>query len=466
MPASSPTRSATEDTASADPVEAARPRWFGRGGLWSFFGPAFIASIAYMDPGNFATNILAGSKFGYRLLWVLLWSNAMAILIQYLSAKLGIVTGLTLPQNCRRHFSRPATLWLWAAAEIGAVATDLAEFLGAALGLDLLCGPFLYAHGVSPRGALVIAATATAVLVFAILALELAGYRWLEWGIMGFVAIIGLCYGFEVFLVHPDWKLASLHTLFPLLDRSSAAATRESIYVAVGMLGATVMPHVVYLHSALVQPRLKELTAPGIPTLPSTAARKVELPLRTILARFLRFEMIDVLVAMNGAWLINSGMVVVAACAFVHTPGASPSIQEAYQTLGPLFGRAAAVVFAVALLCSGLSSSTVGVMAGQVIIEGFLNIQFPVFLRRLITIIPALLVIATGMDPLRILVLSQVVLSFALPFALVPLLLLTNRSDVMSGFVNKRPVRIAGWLCVTVILTLNAILLVQTALGS
>ena len=465
MPTSSPTRTVTRETAPPDPIEAAQPRWFGRGGLWSFFGPAFIASIAYMDPGNFATNILAGSKFGYRLLWVLLWSNAMAILIQFLSAKLGIVTGLTLPQNCRRHFSRPATLWLWAAAEIGAVATDLAEFLGAALGLDLLCGPFFYAHGFSPQGSLVLSATITAVLVFVILALELAGYRWLEWGIMGFVAIIGLCYGFEVFLVHPDWKLASLHTLLPMLDRSSGTATRESIYVAVGMLGATVMPHVVYLHSALVQPRLKELTTAGIPMLQSDV-RPTGLPRRTILSRFLRFEMIDVLVAMNGAWLINSGMVVVAACAFIHTPGASPSIQEAYQTLGPLFGRAAAVVFAVALLCSGVSSSTVGVMAGQVIIEGFLDIKFPVFLRRLITVIPALVVIAVGMDPLRILVLSQVVLSFALPFALIPLLLLTNRSDVMHAFVSKRPVHVAGWLCVTVILTLNAILLLQTALGS
>ena len=463
MPGVSPTRAVAGEESATSAAAEKPARWFHRGGLWSFFGPAFIASIAYMDPGNFATNILAGSKFGYRLLWVLLWSNAMAILIQYLSAKLGIVTGLTLPQNCRRHFARGTNLCLWAAAEIGAIATDLAEFLGAALGLDLLCGPFLYAHGYSPRGALVLAAIITAVLVFAILALELAGYQWLERGIMGFVGIIGLCYGFEVFLVHPDWKLASLHTLLPMLDSSSVAATRESIYVAVGMLGATVMPHVVYLHSALVQPRLKELTATGIPT---DQPEMPPIPRRTILARFLRFERIDVLVAMNGAWLINSGMVIVAACAFMRAPTASPSIQEAYQTLGPLFGHAAAVVFAVALLCSGLSSSTVGVMAGQVIIEGFLDIQFPVFFRRLITIIPALVVIASGMDPLRILVLSQVVLSFALPFALLPLLLLTNRSDVMQAFVSKRPIRVAGWLCVIVILTLNAILLIQTALGS
>jgi manganese transport protein len=434
--------------------------------MWSFFGPAFIASIAYMDPGNFATNIVAGSRFGYKLLWVLLWSNAMAILIQYLSAKLGIVTGQTLPQNCRKYFSRSATLWLWAAAEIGAIATDLAEFLGAALGLDLLCGPLFYSHGLTPRTALLVAALITAVLVFAILALELAGYRWLERGIMGFVGIIGLCYGFEVFLVHPDWRLASIHALIPMLDSSSAGSMRESIYVAVGMLGATVMPHVVYLHSALVQPRLKELTGAGAPRPEARSGHRLDQARATMLDRFLRFELADVLVAMNGAWLINSGMVVVAACALAHVAGPSPSIQEAYQTLGPLFGRAAAVVFAVALLCSGLSSSTVGVMAGQVIIEGFLNIQFPVFVRRLITIIPALIVIASGMDPLRILVLSQVVLSFALPFALIPLLLLTGRKDVMHGFTSKRTVVYAGWISASVILALNAILLVQTALAA
>ena len=193
-----------------------------------------------MDPGNFATNILAGSKFGYRLLWVLLWSNAMAILIQYLSAKMGIVTGLTLPQNCRRHFSRPTTLWLWAAAEIGAIATDLAEFLGAALGLDLLCGgPLFYHYGMSPDKGVVFAALIAAVLVFAILALELAGFRWLERGIMSFVGIIGLCYAFEVFLVHPDWKAAAFSVLAPRLNRSSSTAFHESIYAAVGMLGAT-----------------------------------------------------------------------------------------------------------------------------------------------------------------------------------------------------------------------------------
>src|SRR3984885_14263325 len=240
---------------------------FRRNQMWTYFGPAFVASVAYIDPGNFATNIEGGSRFGYRLLWVLLWSNAMAILIQYLSAKLGIVTGLTLPQNCRKHFSRPMTLFLWVAAEVSAIATDLAEFLGAALGLYLLFGPVMLAHGWSRTETLFAAALVSAVGVFLILALDLAGYRWLEGGIMAFVGVIGLCYGFEVFLVHPDWRLAAFHALLPTLDTKSAASFHDSIYLAVGMLGATVMPHVIYLHSALVQPRLKQLAGEGMTAL-------------------------------------------------------------------------------------------------------------------------------------------------------------------------------------------------------
>lgn len=436
--------------------------------MWTYFGPAFVASVAYIDPGNFATNILGGTQFGYRLLWVLLWSNAMAILIQYLSAKLGIVTGLTLPQNCRKHFSRTITLLLWVAAEIAAIATDLAEFLGAAIGLDLLFGPFFYAHGWTPKGTLLLAALVSTALVFAILALDLAGQLWLERGIIGLVGVIGLCYGFEVFLVHPDWHRALLATLVPTLDRSSAQNFHDSIYAAVGMLGATVMPHVVYLHSALVQPRLKQLTGALLPANDALHTeedhrRTTERNRRAILSRFLRFELIDVFVAMNGAWLINSAMILMAAVAFVHSNNLQPTIEEAYHTLGPLFGRAAAVVFAVALLCSGLSSSTVGVMAGQVIIEGFLDIKFPIFLRRLITIVPAIVIIATGLDPLKILVLSQVVLSFALPFALIPLLILTSRTSVMETFASAGRTRLAGWVVVTVILALNAILLGQLA---
>ena len=444
---------------------------FRRNQMWTYFGPAFVASVAYIDPGNFATNILGGTQFGYRLLWVLLWSNAMAILIQYLSAKLGIVTGLTLPQNCRRHFSRATTLTLWAAAEVAAIATDLAEFLGAAIGLDLLFGPLLYAHGWQPRATLLLAAAISTVLVFAILALDLGGHLWLERGIILLVAVIGLCYGFEVFLVHPDWHRAILATLIPTLDRTSSASFHDSIYAAVGMLGATVMPHVIYLHSALVQPRLKELTGTQIPSADAvqSISPATHRPRRSILSKFLRFELLDVFVAMNGAWLINSAMIVMAAVAFVHSsnlvaPNAD-TIREAYRTLGPMFGSSAAVIFAVALLASGLSSSTVGVMAGQVIIEGFLDVKFPIYLRRLITIIPAFLVIASGLEPFKILVLSQVVLSFALPFALIPLLILTSRSSVMDTFASARRTRIAGWIVVTVILALNAILIGQLVIG-
>jgi manganese transport protein len=452
------------------PPRLPSPPTFRRNQMWTYFGPAFVASVAYIDPGNFATNILGGTQFGYRLLWVLLWSNAMAILIQYLSAKLGIVTGLTLPQNCRRHFSRASTLTLWAAAEVAAIATDLAEFLGAALGLDLLFGPILYAHGWSPKATLLLAACISTVLVFGILALDLAGHLWLERAIITLVAVIGLCYGFEVFLVHPDWHKAFLSTLIPTLDSSSPGNFRDSIYAAVAMLGATVMPHVVYLHSALVQPRLKELTGTSVPSIEAVTSATHDpppRPRRSILSRFLHYELIDVFVAMNGAWLINSAMIVMAAVALTHV-GASTAlvqdpIREAYRTLGPLLGSSAAVVFAVALLASGLSSSTVGVMAGQVIIEGFLDVKFPIYLRRLITIIPAIAIIAVGLEPFRILVLSQVVLSFALPFALIPLLILTSRTKVMESFASARRTRIAGWTVVAVIIILNAILLGQLA---
>src|SRR3984885_7573790 len=276
---------------------------YRRNEMWTYFGPAFVASVAYIDPGNFATNILGGSQYGYRLLWVLLWSNAMAILIQYLSAKLGIVTGLTLPQNCRKHFSRPMTLFLWVAAEVSAIATDLAEFLGAALGFYLLFGPAVLAHGWSRTETLFGAALVSAVAVFLILALDLAGYQWLEWGIMTFVGIIGICYAIEVFLVHPDWRLAAFSTLIPTLDPKDL---HGSLYAAVGMLGATVMPHVVYLHSALVQPRRAEMVKQ--PVVPGSSRRR----------KYLRFELIDVFVAMNGAWLINSAMIVMAAVPFAH----------------------------------------------------------------------------------------------------------------------------------------------------
>jgi len=422
-----------------------------------------VASVAYIDPGNFATNIQGGTEFGYRLLWVLLWSNVIAIFIQFLSAKLGIVTGLSLPQNCRKHFSARSTWLLWGAGEISAIATDLAEFLGAAIGLDLLFGPLLFAYGLSPRIAILLAAVVAAGLVFGILALELAGHLWLERGIIVFVVLIGACYGFEVFLVHPDWHKAYLATLIPSLDTSSAAAFHASIYTAVGMLGATVMPHVIYLHSALMQPRRKQvldlaLGDSDFAMLDDGKSSHVE-----VIRRFLRLEFLDVFIAMNGAWLINSAMILMAAVAFGHSALVQPTMEQAYHTLGPLFGQAAALVFAIALLCSGLSSSTVGVMAGQVIIEGFLAIKFPIYLRRLITIVPALIVLGIGLDPLRLLVLSQVILSFTLPFALIPLLILTSRAGVMEEFVSPFWLRVTGWVIVGFILALNGVLIGQLA---
>src|SRR5450755_4495596 len=416
------------------------------GELWFYFGPAFVASIAYIDPGNFATNFDGGTRFGYKLLWVLLWSNAMAILIQYLSAKLGIATGHTLPQNCRIHFSRRTTIGLWIAAELSALATDLAEFLGASLGFYLLCGPWLARYGFSKPTILMLAALASAVCVFLILAFELWGFRSLEIAIMAFVFLIGACYLVELFFVHIDWKQIAFHTVVPMIDR-------KSIYIAVAMLGATVMPHVVYLHSALVQPRVR--------------SEKANSPKGLYLARLrhLKFETIDVFAAMNGAWLVNSAMIIVAAAAFSGRGMIGMDIESAHQTLGPLLGRFSALIFAIALLCSGLSSSTVGTMAGQVILDGFLEVKFSIFLRRLLTLIPAIVVIAIGLDPLKILILSQVALSFTLPFALIPLLLLTNNRKVMAQFTNGAITRSLGWLTVAIIVGLNGLLLWMTLRG-
>ena len=432
-------------TAEQSPVERSHPR-----GLWAYFGPAFVASIAYIDPGNFGANIVGGAQFGYTLLWVLLWSNVMAMLVQYLSAKLGIATGRSLPQNCRDHFSRPAVLLLWVAAEISAIATDLAEFLGAALGAYLLFGPPLLAHGFTKSTVLLLAALLTTVFVFALLALNQRGFRHFEGVIIGFVSIIGLCYAVEVLLVHPSWPSVVHGMLVPELHRSS-------LYLAVTMLGATVMPHVIYLHSALMQPRMANFVPNG------DAGR-----LTAFKHKYLRYELIDILVAMNGAWFINSAMIVMAAAAFLHNPALNPDtvLEDAHATLGPLLGSFAALAFAVALLCSGLSSSTVGVLAGQVIIEGFLAIRFPIYLRRLITVVPALVVLALGLSPVKILLLSQVVLSFGIPFALVPLLLLTNRADVMGTLRNWRSTAIAGWVVTAFIIGLNAVLLWQTFTGN
>jgi len=408
-------------------VVAAQPRRTPREAWW-YLGPAFVASVAYMDPGNFATNIEGGARFGYELLWVLLWSNAMAILVQYLAAKLGIATGRTLPENCRAEFSRPMTLCLWFAAEIAAMATDLAEFLGAALGFYLLFGiPMLPA------------AVLTGVCVMLILAIEQVGFQWLERVIMLFVGAIGVAYAIEMFLSKPPWAPIVRHVVIPEIHSGS-------IYIAVSMLGATVMPHVIYLHSALVLSR-----------------REVH---DRHEHRHRKMELLDVLLAMNGAWLINSAMVVMAAAVFFGGGVEVHSIEAAHQTLGPLLGKFASVAFAVALLCSGLSSSTVGTMAGQVILQGFLNVRISIFLRRLVTMIPAIAVIAIGLDPLKTLILSQAILSFCLPFAMIPLLVLTRRHDLMGSHANRPITNYLAVLSTVIILAMNAWLLYAIFTGN
>jgi manganese transport protein len=394
-----------------------------------FVGPAFVASVAYVDPGNFATNIEGGARFQYDLLWVLLWSNLMAILVQTLSAKLGIVTGCSLPRNCRNQFPRPVNIGLWIMGEISALATDLAEFLGAAIGFALLFGWPLFP-----------AALLTGVTVFLILAVERLGFRRLEYVIMAFVGVISCAYLIELAMVRPNIGAVVRHMIVPTISA-------DSIYVAVGMLGATVMPHVVYLHSALVLPRRAEM------------GHKDH-------ARHFLMERIEVLVAMNIAWVINSAMVIMSAAVFYAHGAQVGSLQEAHATLKPLVGDLSSVLFGVALLASGLSSSAVGTLAGQVILEGFLDVRMSIFLRRLLTMIPALVVIAIGLDPLRILVLSQVCLSFTLPFAIGPLVWLTSRRDVMGTHVNRPLTTAVAVLVTLVIVSLNILLLYQAFGGS
>lgn len=410
------------------PEVAAAPAGWRRHEIWVYFGPAFVASVAYIDPGNFATNIEGGAEFGYRLLWVLLWSNLMAMLVQFLAAKLGIATGKTLPQLCRERFRRPVVVGLWLVAEVAAMATDVAEFLGAALGFFLLL-----------HLPLLLCALITTAAVFLILAVEMYGFRRLEHLIMLFVGVIAAAYFYEILLAKPDWSAVALATVLPRLGQSSA-------YLAVAMLGATVMPHVVYLHSALVQHRYRADD-------PSHSLRHA------------RYELWDVLVAMNASWLVNSAMLIMAAAVFFHLRIHQVGIEQAYQTLVPILGPMAAFAFGLALLCSGLSSSVVGTMAGQVVLEGFLHVNFNIFYRRALTVLPAIIVIAIGWNPLRVLVFSQVVLSFALPFAMVPLILLVQSAEVMGSLAVQRFTAVLGWVATATIVALNGLLLYWTALG-
>src|SRR6188472_4679497 len=395
-----------------------------------FLGPAFVACVAYIDPGNFATNIAGGSKFGYTLVWVIVASNLMAMLIQTLSAKLGIATGRNLPEVCRERFSRRTSIGLWIQAELIAMATDLAEFLGAALGIRLLLHIPLFP-----------AAVITGVITFLILGLQRYGFRPLEAVITAFVAVIGICYLAELWIAHPPLGEVAKHAVVPDFAGS------ESVLLAVGIIGATVMPHVIYLHSALTQRRIVGR---------DSAERK----------RILRFEKIDVVIAMSLAGVINLSMMIVAAALF-HEGGLSgiDSIEGAYDGLKSLVSINAATVFGIALLASGFASSSVGTMAGQVVMQGFIRRRIPIFLRRAITLAPALVVLGIGLDPTDALVASQVVLSFGIPFALVPLLMIAAKREVMGSLVNPRWLTAFAGLLAAMIIALNMFLLQQLFFG-
>jgi manganese transport protein len=395
--------------------------------LIPFLGPAFVACVAYIDPGNFATNIAGGSKFGLTLCWVILASNLMAMLIQTLSAKLGIATGRNLPEVCRAELPRRTSFGLWIQAELIAMATDLAEFLGAALGFQLLLGIGLFP-----------AAILTGIVTFAILGLQRFGLRTFEAVIAAFVATIGACYLAEIWYSHPPLGQVALHAVKPQF------AGGESLLLAVGILGATVMPHVIYLHSALTQNRV----------VPQNDAEA---------KRLYRYTRIDVVIAMSIAGLINMAMLVVAASVFFDSGLLNvASLETAHKTLEPILGGASSTLFALALLASGLSSSTVGTLSGQVVMQGFIDRKIPVFVRRLVTMLPALVVAAIGLDPSRTLVISQVVLSFGIPFALVPLVWFTSRKRLMGTLVNRRTTTAVATVVAALISCLNVFLLAQT----
>jgi len=414
-------------------VEAARALLTGerRGvrGYVAFAGPAVVASIAYMDPGNFATNIQAGAKYGYDLLWVVLLANLIAMLFQALSAKLGIVTGKNLAEVCREKFSQPVAIAMWIVSEIAAMATDLAEFLGGAIGLSLLFGlPLLV-------GMLV-----TAAIVYAILMFDRFGFRPIEAAISGLVGVIAVCYLVEMFIAPVDWRAAALHTVLPRLPDG------EALLLAVGIIGATVMPHAVYLHSGLTQDRI-----------PARNAAET----RTVL----RISNTEVVAALAIAGLVNMAMVMMASSAFHAGHSEVAEIETAYHTLTPLLGGAAAAVFLVSLLASGVSSSTVGTMAGQMIMQGFVGFRIPVWVRRLVTMIPAFVVVGMGVNATRALVLSQVMLSIALPLPMIALLMFTRRKDVMGEFVNGAVTHAAAMVGAAAVLALNGFLIWQVVWG-
>jgi manganese transport protein len=414
------TRSSAEDSLSGHSKKGFIQR------VIPFLGPAFIASVAYVDPGNFATNIQGGSEFGYTLLWVIVASNLMAMVLQTLSAKLGIATGSNLAEHCRNQFSKPVVYGMWVLMEIVAIATDLAEFIGAAIGFQLLFGFPLIIGGVL-----------TAICTFFILGLERYGFRPLEIAITVMVSVIAVSYLLETILDRPEFKTIFYHSFVPQFSGT------ESILLATGILGATVMPHAIFLHSSLTQQRII-VKDPGK------------------LRKLFRFEILDVTIAMGIASLVNMAMLIMAAATF-HKHGFTniATIEEAHLTLQPLLGKAASWIFAISLLASGLSSSTVGTSAGQVMMQGFLHRHIPVWLRRTITIIPSIVVIAIGLDPTRTLVMSQVVLSFGLPFAVIPLILFTRKKEIMGILVNRKITNFIVYIIAALILLLNVYLIYQ-----
>jgi manganese transport protein len=416
----------SQEATIAAPALARRPRRGRVRAALPFIGPAFVAAIAYVDPGNFATNIAGGAKFGYLLLWVIVAANLMAMLIQYLSAKVGIATGRSLPELCRELFPRGVSVGLWIQAELIAMATDLAEFVGAAIALNLLFGMPLLPAGL-----------VTAVVAFALLGLQTRGYRRFEIVIAGMLGVILLGFLVDTLLIHHDAG-GIAGGLIP------GFAGTDSLLLATGILGATVMPHVIYLHSALTQRR--------IPARDDAERRKI-----------LSFQRVDVMIAMGVAGVINMSMLVIAASLF-HGSGVAnvDTIEGAHAAFGNLVGPGAALAFALALLASGLAASSVGTYAGQVVMQGFINRTIPLILRRAVTMTPALLVLGIGLDPSRSLVISQVVLSFGIPFALVPLVLLTRRRQVMGALVNRPLTTAVASTVAALIIALNAFLLVQT----
>jgi manganese transport protein len=417
------------DLSVALPRPAELPRARGLRGVLPFFGPAFVAAVAYVDPGNFATNISGGAKYGYLLLWVILAANLMAMLIQALSAKVGTATGMNLPELCREHFPRPVSFALWIQAELIAMATDLAEFIGAAIALNLLFGVPLF-----PAGLI------TGVVAFGILGLQQRGHRRFELVIVGMLGVILLGFLYDTLAIGFDTNDAAAGFV------PSFSGT-DSILLATGILGATVMPHVIYLHSALTQRRMPAR---------DDAERR----------RIVGFGRIDVLIALGIAGVVNMSMLIVAASLF-HGAGLTgiDDIQVAHQQFGHLVGPGAAVAFALALLASGFASSSVGTYAGQVVMQGFIARTIPLLLRRLVTMTPALIVLAIGLNPTNSLVISQVVLSFGIPFALVPLVMLTSRRSIMGPLVNHKATTVLASVVAAMIIALNLFLLYRTFFG-